>query len=93
MNLRKNNHNCIYTNIGGSGYFGILKFFIQKLTVPNIEIHLYPDNDFGRHNIITVINKFSIFNYPIYIHRNTYPGEKDFGVPINRINEVVEKIS
>ena len=28
----------------------------------------------------------------VYIHRNSYPGEKDFGVPINKIQESVYKV-
>ena len=42
--------------------------------------------------MINLAYYLQIFGYSMYIHRNTFPGEKDFGVPLNRINEVIERI-
>ena len=91
LNLRKN-PNAIYTAIGGSGYKGILKYFISKLRLPNLEIHIYPDSDISRDQMIDAARYVQIFGYNLYIHRNTFPGEKDFGVPINKINDSIERI-
>ena len=42
-----------------------------------------------------MMNKIKDFIKPyganLYIHRNTMIGEKDFGVPINKIKEVIYK--
>lgn len=92
LNLRNNIPNSIFTAIGGSGYLGILRYFITKLKIPNLEIHIYPDADISRDTMIDIANYLQIFGYSIYIHRNMCPGEKDFGVPINRINESIERI-
>lgn len=92
LNLRKNPINAIYTAIGGSGYKGILRYFISKLRIPNLEIHIYPDADISRDSMINLAYYLQIFGYSMYIHRNTFQGEKDFGVPLNRIDEVIERI-
>ena len=44
-----------------------------------------------------VINKVLQYIKPligteVYIHRNTKSGEKDFGVPLDRINETCNKL-
>lgn len=92
LNLRKRYYPAVYTAIGGSGYMGILKYFIPKIRYPNLEIHIYPDTDIERYKMINIARIIQPFNYPMYIHRNTYPGEKDFGVPLSRINETIERI-
>ena len=62
--------------------------------MPDIELQLYPDNDAQGNNtkMERLINDIPDRNIPIYIHRNIYPGEKDFGVPISRIKEVIERV-
>lgn len=92
LNLRKDVSNAVFTAIGGSGYKGILRYFISKLKVPLLEIHIYPDADIGNDIMIDIANYLKIFGYTLYIHRNMYPGEKDFGVPINKITERVERL-
>ena len=92
LNLRKNEReNNIFTSIGGSGYKGIISFFLIKNMIPLSAIHIYADKDINRYKIQDVINHFRVFGIPIYIQRNNYPGEKDFGVPIERINEIIER--
>lgn len=92
LNLRKDVSNAVFTAIGGSGYKGIIKYFMMRLKVPSLEIHIYPDADISRDQMLDLAEYLRIFRYTMYIHRNTYPGEKDFGVPKERINEVIERI-
>lgn len=91
-NAREYIDRCVYSSIGGSGYEGLLRFFITELRTPNLEIHIYPDSDISRDFILRIIQNIMVFKYPIYIHRNVCPGEKDFGVPKNRIEERIEKV-
>lgn len=91
LNLRKERTNVVYTSIGGSGYKGIIRYFILKLKIPYMEIHIYPDNDISVEEMISIKNYLSIFGYSLYIHRNRFPGEKDFGVPKNRMDEYIER--
>lgn len=90
LNLR-NKENGIYTSVSGSNYIGIVFHFLLTAKIPNIEIHLYPDNDkqgsgYKMNKIGQVLRPLGI---PIYIHRNMASNEKDFGVSLDRINEVV----
>lgn len=91
-NLRKEEDNVIYSSILGSGYINICKHFINKLALINIEVHIYIDNDVANYVITELANFLRIYNIPLYIHRNVKEGEKDFGVPIERIDERIQRI-
>lgn len=92
LNLRKSTDRNIYSAVGGSAYMGIIQYFINALNIPNIVIHLYPDNDISRDTIVDMAMKLKPFGFPFYIHRNTMPGQKDFGVSIDKIQESIEVI-
>ena len=92
LNLHRNTDRDIATAVGGSGYKGVIRYFISILKTPNLEIHLYPDNDQSRYVITDIANYIYPFRYKFFVHRNNYPGEKDFGVPINRISEIIERV-
>lgn len=92
LNLRKNTPNAVFTAIGGSGYKGILRYFITKLKVPTLEIHIYPDADITDEAMNDIARYIRIFGYTLFIHRNIYPGEKDFGVSLDRINESITRL-
>lgn len=89
-NLRNTdkNHN-IYASIGGKAYLNILRMFTQDLGLINIEFHIYIDNDITDWEISNIWEYMNIFKLNIYIHRNMFPGEKDFGVDISRIQEQI----
>lgn len=79
--------NNIYGACTGSGYMGLLRFILLNMKLINIEVHIYPDNDMDNSKIINIKNELYLNRVPFYIHRNTYVGEKDFGVPKERIKE------
>lgn len=91
-NLRQQNARGIFSASMGKGYKAILRHFIPYISSPNVIIHIYPDNDMDRDHILDIHDYVEPFKYPFYIHRNVYEGEKDFGVPINRIQESVERV-
>lgn len=84
--------NSIFTSVGGSGYLGLIRFFVVTQKLFNLEIHIYADNDIERDKMIYISNLIKPFGFRFYLHRNIYPGEKDFGVPKNRIKETIERI-
>lgn len=92
VNLR-NKEPGIYTSIAGSNYMGIISYFLLTFKLPYIELHVYPDNDkYGTNNMMEKIyNRIKDLGIPMYIHRNMYPGQKDFGVSPNEIKESVIK--
>lgn len=93
LNLR-NNERGIYGAISGSAYKGML-MNILALGIYYMEVHIYPDNDkSGRQYIMDDIANFlRPYNIPLYIHRNTFPNKKDFGVRKDEINEVIYKMN
>ena len=93
-NLRNNDrYNNIYFTASGKGYYSAIKEVIKFLKIsPNIIINIYPDNDVNDNKIIYTAKRFTRINIPVYIHRNMKGGEKDFGVPLNRIQEVIRSV-
>ena len=92
-NLRKEEVG-IYSSIAGSNYRGLAMYFLEQYKLPYVEFHFYPDNDRqGSNNKLKrVADYLKPLHAPVYIHRNMYPREKDFGVPIDRIDEKIMEI-
>lgn len=90
LNLR-NQSQDIFTCVAGSNYISVILFFLIDMRIPNSEIHIYPDNDkYGSDEMLRkIVYKIPDPYIPIIVHRNTKPGEKDFGVPKDRIQESV----
>ena len=90
----RNKEEGIYTSVTGNNYLNIIMHFLITYQLPFIELHLYPDNDkFGDINRLNyMINKIPDKTIPVFIHKNTYPGEKDFGVPLTKINESIGQL-
>lgn len=84
----------IYTCVGGSNYKGVAIYFLETYKMPYTEFHFYPDNDqYGStKNIQKIADYFKPLGIPCYLHRNTYPGEKDFGVRPEHINEEITEL-
>lgn len=92
FNLKKQEPHSIYSAIIGSGYLNILRHFITVMKLLYIEVHIYIDNDIEDYVIKSVYDYLKVYNIPLYIHRNVFPGEKDFGVKIEKIDERIEKL-
>lgn len=93
LNLR-NKEEGIYTAVAGNNYYNILMYFLIEKQLPYIEIHAYTDNDkYGTIDRINkIINIIPDKTIPVYIHKNIYDGEKDFGVSQDRIRESILKL-
>ena len=53
----------------------------------NIEFHIYIDNDVDINTIQGINRYLKVYNIPLYVHKNIYPNEKDFGVKLSNIQE------
>lgn len=86
--------NDIYTAVAGSNYKGIIRHFVSTMKLPYIELHLYLDNDeYGSNAVIQDIADYvKPLECPMYVHRNLYKGQKDFGVDPNHIKEGIDRI-
>ena len=93
-NLNKcNSYQNIYIACGGKSYSQALEFILTETGIINYEIHYYPDTDVNDNEFYyDVLQKIQLLPANIFIHRNTYPNEKDFGVPMNRVNDYVKVI-
>lgn len=94
----QNNYNTIYCAMGGKTYLGAIEYFICKLGLVNIEIHLYVDLDIQDYKIDNLIQYMAPFNLDIFIHRNLYTSpegkqEKDYGVSKDRIVDGVKWVN
>jgi len=81
--------NGIYAAITGSGYKGLVKHIITNFEIFNFTLHMYPDNDAlgDLRAMEEIYNMIKPYSAQMYIHRNE--GEKDFGVPMDRIHEQI----
>jgi hypothetical protein len=93
QNIRKGEPG-IYSSIGGSNYQGTVFYFLKTYKLPYVEIHLYPDNDkYGsNYKMKSISDLFNSLGIPVYIHRNIYPDQKDFGVSPNLIQESIYQL-
>ncbi len=89
-NIRQK-ENGIYASVAGANYMNTILYILLELRIPYIELHLYPDNDKqgSDHRIKGIINQIIDPTIPVYIHRNIYPNEKDFGVLPDHIHESI----
>lgn len=92
LNVIKDHNQCIFSAIGGKSYFMMVKFFIEKYGLINSEFHICPDAEIDNYEMINIQKVLQPFKIPVYVHRNSYPGEKDFGVSKDRIRLSTMKI-
>lgn len=82
----------IVSAVCGSSYINLVKYFLQMYGFINVRFHVCPDADVENYKIYRIKDFLVPLGIPVYMHRNIYPGEKDFGVPRNRINEQIVKL-
>lgn len=92
LNLRHTAEHNIYAAVNGSGFINIIKHFINRLKLINVEFHIYKDNDMEDYIIEDIANRIRPYFIPLYLHNNSYEGEKDFGVPVHRIHENITQL-
>lgn len=95
-NVREDfNDEAYYFAICGYGYGAILRFLIYSGFTTGLNVHIYSDKDKSDDGYVKdVVNNPRIRPWinSLSIHRNFYPGEKDFGVPKDKINEKIRMI-
>ena len=97
LSIYYNLNNCnkyqnIFIAAGGKSYAQAINFILTEIGIINYEIHLYPDRDVKEYEFNKVLNIVSMLPCNKYIHRNIHNNEKDYGVPIDRIEDSVNII-
>ena len=88
-----NDMQSVYIASGGKSYAQALEFILTESGIVNYEVHFYPDKDVSDSEFYyDVLRKINGLMCDIYVHRNVYPNEKDYGVPIDRIKDQVTKV-
>lgn len=93
-NLNNCNRNQnIYIACGGKSYAQALEFILLETGIINYEVHYYPDKDVTDQDFFRSTQRVvQLLPANINIHRNMHPGEKDYGVPMDRIVDSVRTI-
>lgn len=91
-NVVKNRYRNIYMAIRGNAYLNAMKYFIEDLGMLNIQFNIFADNDINDYYLQNIANYLVPFGNPVYLHRNIYEGEKDFGVDISKIHHISSRL-
>lgn len=86
------NGNRLFISIGGKAYLGAIKYLLLDYGFISMNLHIYPDGDIKNYTMDWIKKEIIPYRHSLYIHRNVMSGEKDFGVPGNRITESETKI-
>lgn len=92
-----NKANGLYIAAAGNKYISVLDLIISK-GIMNMDLHLYFDNDeagnIAQRQMEYFIKNNRIFfsSSQVFFHMNRFPGEKDFGVNKDKINDFCVKI-
>lgn len=87
-NIIKSKGNNYYFANCGFGSLSILKYLIRIGINTGLNVHIYSDSDKTDWNHKKYLFKESSISHwldHIYINRNAFPGEKDYGVPAHKI--------
>lgn len=75
----------------GKGVTPILEYLTRRkrLSLLNSQLHVFIDNDITPYDLASYKYAASSIELPCIIHRNVFPGEKDYGVPANKIRDFI----
>ena len=83
----------LFIAMGGKAYKNIARHLIAHMGLINITLHYYVDADVDDYTLYNVARYLEPYNLDIYLHRNGFPGEKDYGVPKDRIIDTVIELN
>lgn len=92
LNTDSEKNNAIFASIGGKSYMGLVQHFIKTYGFMNFTVHIYIDNDVDDYEIYKISNLVKPLGIKVFMHRNTFPGEKDYGVCKEKIKDTVQLI-
>jgi hypothetical protein len=87
-----NREHVVYTAACGKGYENVIQMYLLDYNIMNARFHVYLDNDVDDSILYYISSILQTLGMELYIHRNTYPGEKDYGVDKAHIVDSVKRI-
>lgn len=93
QNCRITDNDDYFYAVCGFGYSAILTNIIRMGLNTGLNLHIYADGDKTDGEILYQLNKSKLLDWVehLYIHRNG-TGEKDFGVPVDKIKNTYRKV-
>ena len=93
-NLRGANRlDNVYAAIGGNSYASMVEYVLCTVGLVDVVFHVYIDNDI-KPNVLPELKRIlKPLTLESYVHFNAKQGEKDFGVPLSRIQECVYRLT
>ena len=80
--------NSLFFASCGYGFNTIVKYLIYMGVCTDINLHIYSDNDKSDlDHLKSLKGPIKLWIDNVFVHRNGFPGEKDFGVPKDKIKE------
>ena len=95
LNLKpETSQNSLFFASCGYSFSTILKYLIYTGVTTDINAHIYSDNDKKDKDHLKLLRKpfYQTWIDNLYIHRNVYGNEKDFGVSRNKIEDYVYQL-
>lgn len=92
-NVVNNNEQNLFIAIGGKAYKNIVRHVLSQMGLFNVTFHLYVDADIQDYVIWDVVKYVRPFNSDVYIHRNGFQDQKDYGVPKNLIIDNITQLN
>lgn len=84
--------NGVFSAVNGKSYSSLVRYLIMTYGFTAFDLHLYPDADVNDRKMEAIHRDIEPFGVNTFIHRNMFPGEKDFGVPLDHVNDKWRKI-
>ena len=82
----------IYTASCGKGYENVIRMYLMEYNIMNARFHVYLDNDVEDSILYGVSVLIQSLGMELYIHRNTFQGEKDYGVDRSHIIDSMQRV-
>lgn len=92
LNLAPMGSNNIYGAICGKSYSSLIRHYILNYGLSGFDLHIYADADVGDSKFTYINNEIKTFGGTLFIHRNRFDGEKDYGVPLTNISDSMYKL-
>ncbi len=91
-NITGRESNTIFCAANGKGYLSMISHLINTYGLVGFDLDVYMDNDVDKREEDKIVGICRVFANSIKIHHNIYNGEKDFGVPKDRIiDSIIER--
>ena len=84
--MNQNDTNNIYVAVGGSAYKRVIRYFLRRGFISNLNLNIYSDSDKDIYYYKRMVKEYGMFLKDVHLFYNDTKGEKDFGVTKDKIN-------